>query len=688
MKKNTKLLLAVGGCLVVSIAAAMIIVSYLVDVEGLKIRIGEEISKVAGRSVSVEGEVDLSLFPVAKIYSDGISVSSRPGFEEKKQLTVESFQARVKFLPLLKNDIQIKSLVLVRPRLVFEKDENGRLNWQVEKNAVGSVESDQANAGADNKKKKNDTAAATLNIRRLTVENGTVLLIDRSTGKRNEIGGIGFAMEQITAEHPISLNLNATFKGLPFSLDGSVGPLVSKMDKGGTPFDLRLNSSKQISLAAKGAFAYFSENPFLDMTVKLDSFSPRKFASAFGLGNVFDTADSSVFDKVEFSADIKASPALATVENARLMFDDSTVMLNAKATEFSKPILFFDVKADVIDLDKYSAAEKKASKSEIGFNKDRIVDYFSGKPVLSGHIAIGRFKGNGIELENVELKMNGQRGQFFVNPLRMDLFGGNLELNGNVKIDDKIPKSRIKAAARNIDADELMITLQKFGIVERGMLAGAASLEANFTTMGEDLDAIKKSMKGTAELILRNGAIKGLDIDSLLRNAETWNSGMMSDAQETSFTELKSYLRFEKGVVRTANARATIVSPTLRVSISGAANLFAETLDFRIEPLMMETATELTNGEEPYGAPVPVLVSGTFEEPEFENDTAKPTENAGGSEMLRDLRSTKKPEPRAENEAPTKKGKSVQTPDMKDSGDDRKNLESFQDLFQSSPAKK
>ena len=61
-------------------------------------------------------------------------------------------------------------------------------------------------------------------------------------------------------------------------------------------------------------------------------------------------------------------------------------------------------------------------------------------------------------------------------------------------------------------------------------------------------------------------------------------------------------------------------SPLLRLLANGQADLAKETLDFRINPKFVATLVGQGDAEQRSGVMVPVLVGGTFAQPEFKPD--------------------------------------------------------------------
>ena len=122
MKKVLKWGSIVIASLVVIIIAAILIIPRVVDVQKYKPELEKRIAQASGRPFSVSDDLRLSVFPWAGISFSNLQLGNVKGFKEKDFLKVKSFEARIKLLPLLFKDIQVKKFILNEPRMVLIKN--------------------------------------------------------------------------------------------------------------------------------------------------------------------------------------------------------------------------------------------------------------------------------------------------------------------------------------------------------------------------------------------------------------------------------------------------------------------------------------------------------------------------------------------------------------------------------------
>ena len=122
---------AIGmGVLFVLLVAALLIIPRFVDVQKLKPEIEKQVTAATGRPFTLGGDLSLSLFPWAGLSFSDLHLGNPPGFKEKDMLVLESFEVRVKLLPLISKEIQVKRFIMKEPRIVLERRKDGRANWE------------------------------------------------------------------------------------------------------------------------------------------------------------------------------------------------------------------------------------------------------------------------------------------------------------------------------------------------------------------------------------------------------------------------------------------------------------------------------------------------------------------------------------------------------------------------------
>jgi len=128
MKKTLKWVSIIVGGLIILIILVLLITPMFLDIQKYKPEIEKFATEATGRPVTIGGDLNLSLFPWAGVDFADLRIGNPEGFQEKDFVVVKSFDAKVKLLPLISKEIQVKRFVVEGPRIVLEKRKDGRGN--------------------------------------------------------------------------------------------------------------------------------------------------------------------------------------------------------------------------------------------------------------------------------------------------------------------------------------------------------------------------------------------------------------------------------------------------------------------------------------------------------------------------------------------------------------------------------
>jgi AsmA protein len=621
MNKVIKWVIIVGGGLVALVIIALLIVPSFVDLQSYKPRIEKMVSEATGRPFSIGGDIDLSLFPWVGFSSSDIHLGNPPGFEEKDFASLKTIEVRVKLIPLISKDIQVKRFIMEEPRIALEKSKSGRTNWEdmgkKSAEAAPKPEKEKAPEGGAGE----GLPIAGLAVGEFAVTKGSIIWIDHSKGERKEVSDVNLRLEDVSLDRPIRLALSALLDGKPIELKGNVGPLGKEPGKGTMPVDLSIKALKELEMDLKGKLVDPATSQQFDLVLQVSPFSPRKLMSALGQDFPVKTADPNALNKVAFKAQLKGNPNNVSISDGALQLDESNLAFSMKAKDFSRPDLAFDLNLDKIDLDRYlppasekKTGEKKEEKPSTAERKK--TDYTPlRKLVLDGKIRIGNLKAHGAKVQDIYLKVSAKNGLINMDPLTLNLYQGSVSSKGAFDVRRDVPKSNMALQAKGIQVNPLLKD-----VLKKDFLEGTVKADMNIAMAGDDPEKIKNTLDGKGDFLFNDGAVVGIDLAGMVKNAKA-AFGLAERGGErprTDFSELHSPFTITKGVVDTRQTRLT--SPLLRVLAAGKANLVQESLDFRVEPKFVGTTKGQGDTQQRGGVTVPVLVTGTFSSPKFRPD--------------------------------------------------------------------
>lgn len=607
------------GCIIVFVIAALLIIPMFVDVQKYKPMIEEKIAQATGRSFSVGDDLNFSLFPWAGVSLSDLRLGNPSGFAEKEIVMVKSFEVRVKLLPLLSRDIQIKRFVVNEPRIVLVKNKNGRVNWeqpkQPTKKAPTKTEEPQSQ----------DTPGASLPISALTVGNleikkGSALWIDHSTDIRKEISDINLTAKDVSLERPVGLSFSAIVDNKPLSLEGTLGPFGKGLETGNVPMDVSIKALNELVMRLKGSLENPAANPGVDLELDIAKFSPRKLIAELDPGIQIDTSDPKALDSMAIKAHVKADAATVVLSDGVLNLDQSNLTFSLSAVEFSRPNVKFDLNLDQIDADRYMPpksdkpmGEQPSEPAEAGRKK---TDYTPlRRLIMDGRIKIGNLIVNKAKIQDVSLQIKANNGIITLDPINLKLYQGGASGKARLDVTKDVPQSAV-----NLLMSEVQIGPLLQDVLETDFMEGTTKADIDLNMVGDEPERIKKTLNGKGELNFTDGALKGFDLAAMVRNVGSafGLSKKGAERPKTDFTELLVPFSVENGVVNTP--QSSLKSPFIRVNAKGTTDLVQETLNFRVEPKAVASMQGQGDELQRSGLLVPVVVSGTYSTPQFRPD--------------------------------------------------------------------
>ena len=618
--KALKWLLIIGGGLVALVIAALLLIPLFVDVNQYKPEIEKQVASATGRPFAIKGDLHLSLFPWAGVSFSDLHLGSPQGFTEKDLLFVKSFDVRMKLLPLLSKDVQVQRFVIEGPKIVLEKNKDGRANWEglgkpAEKGAP------KPGPQAAPKGPVEGLPLKSLAVGEFAVRKGALLYIDHSSGSRKEISDLNLELKDVSLDNPIRFVLSALMDKMSLSVEGKIGPVGKDLGKGKVPLDVSVTAFKEMTMNLKGNVENLMAAPKFDLALATNAFSPRKVFDAMGTAFPVKTADQAALSRVSLKSKIKGTTENVSLSEGMLELDESKLVFSAAAKDFSKPDLAFDLNLDKINLDRYlpppSEKEEGEAKAKEGKPAEaKKTDYTPlRKMVLDGKVRVGMLTAKGLKIQDIQLKVTGRNGVFHLDPLLANLYQGNISAKAAMDVRQDIPRTNMDFQTKSVQAGPLLQDLLK-----KDFLEGTANANASISMAGDEPEQIKKTLNGKGQFLFTDGAIKGIDLANMVRNV-TSSFGLGQQGAEkprTDFSELDAPFTITNGLVDTQGT--SLASPLIRVLATGKANLVDESLDFRVEPKFVGTLKGQGDTKERSGVTVPVLVKGTFNSPSFQPD--------------------------------------------------------------------
>jgi AsmA protein len=274
---------------------------------------------------------------------------------------------------------------------------------------------------------------------------------------------------------------------------------------------------------------------------------------------------------------------------------------------------------DSLDLNKLLASDKAAAAAaaapQAAAPAETAVE-MSGLEAVNGKFALaaGELSFRQYRVADAKLDLALDGGNLRIPKLTGRAWGGQIDASGSA--------SAKGALAVQLNASGVNVNALLKDVAGKDILEGTGRVQANVTTSGSTLGALRSNLTGTAALQLRDGAVKGINLAKSFRQAKaalTGRQDALSKAQQTEktdFSELTATAQIANGVARSTDLDAK--SPFLRLGGAGAFDIGKGLIDYVAKATVVATAAGQDSDLAALkGVTVPVLLSGPFEAMEW-----------------------------------------------------------------------
>lgn len=560
MKIIKWVLLGLLGLVVLALAGAVVF-ALRFDPNQYKGEIERLVHERTGRTLKLAGDLKVAFFPSLGATASGVTLSERGS--ERTFVAVDSVHGAVAVMPLLHGQVVVDGIDIKGLKASLVKGKDGRYNFS------DLLESGKEKAASKAPEKK--AAAVVFAVAGVNVERSSIDYKDLASG------------------HELALtDLKLSTGTISDKADGKLAFAVSAKGPG---LDARANFSADFKadLPAKAVTV-----PSISADATLSGAEMPKTLKLAITGNA--QAD---LGKETASADLHAK------------LDESNIQARlGMAKGFT-----FDVSIDRLNLDPYFPPKKGAGPAAKA--ADTPVDLsFLKDLTASGRLQVGALQVKGLKLANLKAEIKAANGRLDVAPHSASLYEG--ALSGALSAQASGNRIAMKEALSNVSVGPL---LRDAANLDR--LEGRGNVALEVSGAGPSVNAIKKSLDGTAKLNLRDGAIKGVDIGALLQKAKSLgrsDEGSANGRDQTSFSELNASFVIHKGVAH--NQDLDLKAPLVRVGGAGDVDIGNSSLNYTAKASVVASAQGQGGKglDQLAGLTVPVQLSGPFDSIKYRVD--------------------------------------------------------------------
>ncbi len=664
MNKVVKTILIGLSSVVMLVLAAVIILPFVIDVNDYKSEIENVVKEKTGRTLTIEGELKLSVFPWLGVSTGAIKLSNATGFSPEEFAAIRASEVKVKLFPLFSKHVEVSTVVLKGLVLNLAKNKQGISNWDdlIKKSPNSSME---VKKETDNKEKASDagSALAALAIGGLDIENAQLSWDDQQTGKQLTVKDLNLTVGAVAFNQPITIALSFLFEGsdpkiterfhlsTQLTLDEALQKIQlvplkihSKTEGAIIPGGL-LNADlltqvfvdlQQETLAFKGLqvktniidlganinVSQFKTAPQYAGTVNIAQFSPKKVMNHLKM-SVPETSDTSVLQKMLINFDLKGQSDSVAIENLAIILDDTHIKGHTQIKHFSKPAIVFNLTVDNIDIDRYSAPKKEKNKVAPVTPATAVATASTLLPIktiralnVSGNLQIDKLKVAQLKMAGMHINIQAKNGLLQTQQTIKQLYKGNYTGAARINVQRKVPVISLNERLKNVQLEPLLTDIKPEAPAK---ITGTANITAKLLMRGNTVAAVKSTLGGNLSFSVKHGAIRGFNVQKIIDLGKALSSGKKMKAnyvnEQTLFSTLQGTATIRNGLMN--NPDFLLESSTVKVNGGGTANLVNNALNYQVKAKIKASANSKSIVK---GRTVAIHVGGHFTKPTYRVD--------------------------------------------------------------------
>jgi len=604
--KALKWLLGGVAVVVVLIVAAIVILPMVVPMERIVAEASTRVEAATGRKLSIGGSPELSIWPEVAIRLEQVAFSNAPGAPDDQMATAEAVRIAVPVMPLLSGAVEVKEFVLVKPDIRLFVDAKGKANWDFGKGEAGS--SGGGSGGLPDEVKE-------LKLGDVRIEDGRVSFVDAQAGAEEVIEDIDVSISLPSAAGPLDLDGALDWKGERITLDLAMAKPLAAAEAGESALKATVETT-HLEAAFDGA-ANFAKGFALGGAAKVKTPSLKGLAA---------WAATPIDVEGDVLGPFEADGQLA-LSDGRIAFTGANIAIDAIRgkgdfalnTAGAVPAVKAKLALGALDLNPYlpPPAEGQPAADGPGKWSEDPIDLSGLKAVNADlDLTVESLLIQQIKIGESALTASLKGGVLDVDLSRMALYGGSGVAKVKLDASKATPTVSKSLRLKGVQAQPLLTDAANFD-----RLSGKGNLDLTVNAAGVSEAAMVKSADGGGSFAFKNGAITGVNLGAMLRKVESaFLDSSAGKQQKTDFSELTATFKINNGVV--TNDDLNMLAPLFRITGKGKSSMPARTVNYRVEPKAVASATGQGGSKDMAGVTVPVLITGPWHNLQFAPDLA------------------------------------------------------------------
>lgn len=547
------------------------------DANNYKPQIIEQVEKTTGRTFSIDGDINLSVFPWIGLKVEDVALGNEKGFKAKKFAAIKQLDVKVNVLPLLQKQVEINTIRLHGLNVSLEVARDKSNNWS---SLVQLAAADETVSG---KQKANESTVTeppqviekssplqSLKIEGFEFVDAVIGYDDRSSNIKTTVSELNLTTSAISFDESIDVQFGARIENnqpaidtrlnlatqlrfnkalTVFNLNDFVFTILMKANdfigqqeeiEIKTNIDISIDEQrivvKQLQLSAFDTLttsdiiiSQFLSEALIQGNIEVQAFNARSLAKRIGV-ELPAMAKAEALHKVALKTSIKLQGEKLEANDFILSLDDSTLSGWLHVLNISKQQLRYDLVIDRLNINDYlppvieaipaTTAETNVVATTTGDEKIELPLEMLQQLDIQGDFRITELTAKEYNIKQFLMSLTARAGVIVLKPVAMQVLQGQVEAAVLLSVKQPVPVYELKLDVEQLQAGSIVNPYLVGMMGEKPInMSGAVNLTMDVKAEGESVNQLKQAAKGIIVLDMKETRVDGFDPEFFMRSA-------------------------------------------------------------------------------------------------------------------------------------------------------------------------
>ena len=626
-----KIFLKSFAVIIFIIVLLIVVATQLISTEDIFNQVSTKVEQSTGRTLTVDGEQSLSVFPSLSLVLNDVHFSNVTGGSKPDMASISELMIHIPWLSVFSGELAIEKFVINNPDILLEKNIDGTVNWQF--TTLAGAESTTEQSPTDDKS-INLPDAFDISLGQVEINGGKLTFIDHQSKETKVIDQLNLAVKLPSLREPLNLSGSVRYMTQVLELESSITTPAKAINN--QPFSVELDlTSALVKLTYKGEVVQQGKELSGKLSVSGDSVK-----QLLNWQNIPLAAKDEAFNKFSFSTNMGFANDNLTL-NELMVNLDALAFKGSTTITLSTPLkLVSNIDLGILDLNPYlpeptsetTPADDTASQPIVW--DDTALD-LSALASLNADISI---KSSQLFVRDIKLGKNEIAvvlNNSVANVQLKSFQGYEGSGSGAIKVNANKKPYQIttKFDLANINAEPLLNDAVGFD-----KLLGKGQLTWDLSTKGISQRDFIQQLNGHLDISFIDGAVKGVNLAAIAKSASSIMQGNLSavsldsdfsNADKTDFAALTGKFTLTNGVANTDNL--SLNNPFIRISGTGDIDLPKTNVNLQVKSKIVASTQGQAAESTDAGVVIPIKITGPFH-----NIKIRPDVSSGAKDKVKD----------------------------------------------------